>query len=158
MIYTIGIDPGAKGAICIFKDTKIYALFKFDKTIRSWIPIFEKFKNKDTIVYLEEVHSMPKQGVKSMFSFGQRFGEIIGALESFKYEYKLVAPKIWQKDFFELMGKKRENFIDVKEGIASIINDNKIQGKFDIARARVDKINTDLTDAIAIAYTYSRKV
>lgn len=48
-------------------------------------------------VCLESVHSMPGQGVKSMFSFGQRFGELNGMLQTLGLGYSLLRPKEWQK-------------------------------------------------------------
>lgn len=80
----ISIDPGAAGAISVFRDKDL--LFVFD------IPFLTIEKQKvmdfksarsiidseiDTVdaVFIEAVSSRTGQGVKSMFSFGERFGE-----------------------------------------------------------------------------------
>ena len=34
-----------------------------------------------------------------MFSFGQNFGWIMGALEAFRIRYELVLPQTWKKEF-----------------------------------------------------------
>lgn len=47
--------------------------------------------------FIEEVHSMPKQGVASTFSFGKCFGAILGVLAALGVPYELVSPKMWRK-------------------------------------------------------------
>ena len=39
---------------------------------------------------------MPGQGVTSMFSFGQRYGELIGLAVALQLPITLVTPKEWQ--------------------------------------------------------------
>lgn len=91
----VGIDPGQSGSLC----------FNFGKTVS-----FQDFKSKGIIGYVEalktiqpdmviveKVHAMPKQGVASTFSFGQRFGEIEGMLQTLRLSYMLVPPQVWQK-------------------------------------------------------------
>lgn len=153
-MIVIGIDVGAKGALCLIKNNKVEYLIPF-KTINSYIPLLQRFKNiKDINVYVEEVHSMPNQGVKSMFSFGQRFGEIIGCLETLGIKYNLVLPQQWQKQFFikEGINKNKDN---TKEQIADIIYNKFLYLSSKLIK-RTGRINTDLTDAIAIAYTYMK--
>lgn len=53
----------------------------------------------ETVVCLEHVHAMPKQGVSSMFSFGVNFGFIQGVLMAFGMPYELVTPQKWKKEF-----------------------------------------------------------
>lgn len=86
MIYA-GVDPGAQGAIAIFNDFTLIDVLDIS---------FETFGKQKTIdvsglaceildvaqvspldhVFIEEVASRTGQGVKSMFSFGERFGEM----------------------------------------------------------------------------------
>ena len=49
------------------------------------------------MVSVEQVSSMPGQGVKSMFSFGQRLGELEGMLQALKIGYIQTRPQAWQK-------------------------------------------------------------
>jgi hypothetical protein len=48
---------------------------------------------------LEQVHSMPQQGVSSTFKFGTGYGYCMGVLNAFAIPYKLVTPQAWQKHF-----------------------------------------------------------
>jgi hypothetical protein len=52
---------------------------------------------KPTMVTVEDVFSMTGQGVKSVFSFGQRLGEIEGMLQTLEIGYVKVRPQVWQK-------------------------------------------------------------
>jgi len=49
-------------------------------------------------VWLEKVHSMPKQGVASTFTFGERFGKLKGTIEALYISYQLVTPQAWKKE------------------------------------------------------------
>lgn len=49
------------------------------------------------MIAVEAVSSMPGQGVKSMFSFGQRYGELQGMLTTFKLGFDIIRPQQWQK-------------------------------------------------------------
>ena len=96
MVY-IGIDPGAKGSMCLISNGKV--LFKdFDlKDYSSTLKAFLDTDDTELMVAIEKVHAMPGQGVSSSFSFGQRLGELEGMLTALQIPYELVAPKDWQK-------------------------------------------------------------
>ena len=96
MVY-IGIDPGAKGSMCVIGNGNV--LFK-DFDLKEYSSILKAFLNTDDtelMVAIEKVHAMPGQGVSSSFSFGQRLGELEGMLTALQIPYELVAPKDWQK-------------------------------------------------------------
>jgi len=90
----IGIDVGAKGAMSIVTGSNIEFIdFDLDKYII-------KLKSLEPSAYrigVEIIHSMPRQGVKSMFSFGQRLGEIVGILKVLDFKYYMITPQQWQK-------------------------------------------------------------
>lgn len=56
---------------------------------------------------LEEVHSMPKQGVTSSFSFGMNFGQWQGLLSGYDMEWETVTPQVWKRTF-GLIGKDKD--------------------------------------------------
>lgn len=105
MIY-IGIDPGLRGAVAIIDGTDVKL---FD------VPTAETGKgtrrdyliaNMSSIVdvpagnvfsVIEAVHSMPKQGVASSFSFGRGLGIWEGILSAYRIPYAKVAPQTWKK-------------------------------------------------------------
>jgi crossover junction endodeoxyribonuclease RuvC len=51
----------------------------------------------ETIAYVEQVGSMPGQGVASMFSFGHAAGVIQGVLGAFRIPVRMVTPQAWKK-------------------------------------------------------------
>jgi len=97
----VGIDPGQSGGVAYIdlegcrswaepmptlgKDIDAYAVSDW---LRDWQP--------DTVI-VEKVHSMPKQGVVSMFRFGLGFGRILGVLEALAIPYRLVTPQEWKR-------------------------------------------------------------
>ena len=46
---------------------------------------------------LEKVHSMPGQGVVSMFKFGTNFGWGQGVMDALSIPYELITPQRWMK-------------------------------------------------------------
>ena len=94
-MYYIGIDPGKTGAMAVLSITGGFlAVHDFEES-------FDELKklalNQPTMVYLEEVHSMPKQGVASTFAFGENFGWWKGILQAFGVPFKTIRPQDWQK-------------------------------------------------------------
>lgn len=53
---------------------------------------------------LEKVHSMPKQGVKSTFTFGQQYGFCRAMLIAHSFRFTEVAPGVWQRKMGCLSG------------------------------------------------------
>lgn len=100
----IGIDPGAKGFVCVCCGG-----------VYTHIPLRESPKSKginpavlkelrgisergDCVCCIESVHAMPGQGVSSTFTFGQNFGMILGVVSANSIPYELVSPNKWQKE------------------------------------------------------------
>ena len=103
MDFYIGVDPGNSGAAAMINaNHQIIDVFKFkDATMRD---IFETFvewatwPEGDMKIYamIEKVHSMPAQGVKSVFTFGENFGALQMALTASGIPYDYVTPQRWQ--------------------------------------------------------------
>lgn len=49
------------------------------------------------LVYIERVHSMPKQGVASSFNFGMGYGLWQGIVAGLGWSMELVTPQQWMK-------------------------------------------------------------
>lgn len=100
----IGIDPGKKGAFAIIAE-KTVSVFPYEEDSfvdqMSWL-----YGIPDCICALEKVHSMPKQGVSSTFSFGENFGFIQGVLKAFSIPFELVPPQKWKREFSVTAEKK----------------------------------------------------
>lgn len=152
----IAIDVGAKGSLChLDKDNNIIKFLRFDKTgLRTYsnyilsVPEF-------TPIIVERVNAMPRQGVTSMFSFGERLGEIRAILLILERMYTELRPTDWQKLFCKYTGLKLDKTSNTKEQIANEVS--KIF-KLDWLYRKTGKINTDFTDSIAMAYAYLRNL
>jgi Holliday junction resolvasome RuvABC endonuclease subunit len=98
-ISYLGIDPGMSGALALV-------------TCRGdllWVEDMPEPLHGAAIVDLldtsftayraaiEDVHSMPGQGVSSTFKFGMGFGIVLGALGARRIPYTLVTPNRWKK-------------------------------------------------------------
>ena len=102
----IGIDPGANGYLC-----------QWDGSRYTWYPLREDRNSKgvnpavldtlqaasaqNSIVCIEQVHSMPLQGVASTFTFGFNVGYIEGVVAAFKLPICKVTPTKWQRVMIE---------------------------------------------------------
>lgn len=101
----IGIDPGKSGGIAFAFDGN-YDAIKMPATLAD---VFSELVNAtcDATALIEKVGPMPKQGVKSMFSFGENYGALQMVLTALGCPWDLVTPAKWQKEF-GLYGKKLE--------------------------------------------------
>jgi crossover junction endodeoxyribonuclease RuvC len=112
MTLFIGIDPGLHGAIAIYNTEGVCPLHVRD------IPVHELTVNgkkrlqidkhelslmlkgyQGARAFVEDVHSMPKQGVASSFKFGFVAGCIQQAVVDAVFELRLVQPNVWKRRF-----------------------------------------------------------
>ena len=129
MIY-IGIDPGLNGAVGVINDGPILGgpptplcpivydtptvLVEGEKTKRKYLTtamafLLEPFKDReDVLVVLESVHSMPRQGVASSFTFGQGLGMWQGIIAAYKLSLEMPSPQRWKKAIMADQGKEKE--------------------------------------------------
>jgi crossover junction endodeoxyribonuclease RuvC len=118
MTMIVGIDPGVMGAIGLF-DTERYGGAVWDMPVHEVVAkkkskafvrrsvngggvaeiIYEAtHRNSDIEIVVEKVTAMPGQGVSSVFSLGDSFGCIRGAVEAMGYKLTLVRPSQWKGD------------------------------------------------------------
>lgn len=96
----IGIDPGANGCLCHLTDDDATFIDFKKEGLTGYIQYLTEIHlstGKKPLIVLERVHAMPGQGVKSMFSFGQRLGELEGVLQALSLAYVFSRPQEWQK-------------------------------------------------------------
>ena len=108
--YYLGFDPGKKGYMCLYNagysGYKHYPLFDGNRLNREMLEVLEKLSKTYTMMaVVEQVHSMPHQGVASTFSFGTNYGMLIGMLETLGIPYTTVTPGKWQKYICEAVDK-----------------------------------------------------
>jgi len=96
---TIGIDPGKSGGIAWIDERGRMCVEKMPETLRDLWDFIVTFHDHDTgcKAYLEQVHSMPGQGVSSSFTFGQGYGALEMALIAAGIPFERVTPQKWQK-------------------------------------------------------------
>lgn len=116
MRFILGLDPGKSGAWALYNLTtnsvrvgafnpknEYLELHSLIDTIKKEL---ECYSRNDFLVVIEKVHSMPKQGVKSMFSFGTSYGILIGFCQALVLPHVFVPPQIWKREI--LMGTLKD--------------------------------------------------
>ena len=103
----IGIDPGKNGGVAVISEIPEHEAtisFKCPKTpvemaytLVSTIPTHVPYS--DVLVTIEHVHAMPKNGVVSMFSFGQNLGQWEGILGAFELNVVYTGPRTWMQHY-----------------------------------------------------------
>jgi crossover junction endodeoxyribonuclease RuvC len=121
MIY-IGIDPGLSGAVAVINDTAPVLhsvhdtptiLVEGEKTKRKYHAaamalLLKPFEGTPALVVLENVHSMPKQGVASSFCFGEGLGIWKGIIAAYGLALEMPSPQRWKKLLLADQGKEKE--------------------------------------------------
>ena len=93
----IGIDPGEKGALG-FISTGVTNVIPFDPSV--YIITLKSFKNADDcICCIEDVHSLPREGVTSAHRFGRTIGWLYGVLDTIGIPYQPIKPQRWKAEF-----------------------------------------------------------
>lgn len=97
----VGIDPGASGGIAFFHRSRSWTWHPMpgsDLELREIADSIEQISSEigvEPYVTIELVHSMPGQGVASMFKFGMGYGAVRQAFCKMPTEF--VHPRTWQK-------------------------------------------------------------
>lgn len=94
----IGIDPGASGAIALIHSGILHTV-RMSETAHDVAAFLRNWQEADDAMFafVEQVHSMPKQGVSSSFKFGTSYGFLKGLLTGMKIPFEEVTPQRWQK-------------------------------------------------------------
>ena len=114
-MYYLGIDPGVGGAFALicadFIDENRWMAYAADMPYHTLIINKQKRRKVDLAgvvhylqqnaaviehAFVENPHSMPKQGVVSAFSFGYGCGAVQMAVQALKIPYTLVDPSAWK--------------------------------------------------------------
>jgi len=101
---TLGIDPGASGAIVLLEDGHpiewtAMPTIKIGTATRVNAAALTDFIASCCCdhVFVEQVHAMPGQGVTSMFNFGHSCGTVMGVLGAMCIPHTMVTPQAWKK-------------------------------------------------------------
>lgn len=99
----LACDPGAAGSLCCLFENGEAEFVDFKKeNLKGYIERFKAIQSAYNVIdirmiAIEKVASMTGQGVKSVFSFGQRLGELEGMLQTLNLGYIFIRPQEWQK-------------------------------------------------------------
>ena len=102
MKHYIGIDPGSHGYIVVLDENgKCIGSCAIEDSTEQDLTIFLQMANAyGCVCAMEDVHSMPGQGVSSTFAFGRNVGFLQGLLVAHQIPYTLVTPRKWQKEMW----------------------------------------------------------
>lgn len=92
----VGVDPGVSGSSVAILPSGEIATLRHDATERDIADWFAEIGKQEVFAMLEQVSAMPKQGVVSMFKFGQSFGLLRGLLIAGRVPFEMVTPVKWQ--------------------------------------------------------------
>lgn len=107
MSVYIGLDPGKKGAMAAVHEDGSVSVIPFDE--RRYIVFLGLIAGNDVKCCIEQVHSLPREGVKSVWSFGQNYGWITGILDAFGIPYQAVPPNKWKREYSLLKADKKQS-------------------------------------------------
>jgi len=125
----IGIDPGAKGGVAIYDETKDkMVLHKCPETPKEMAAIINTARIKDNNVFcvIEKVHAFPTDARSSAFKFGCNFGKWLGILGAYDIQTLEVTPQTWMKPLQPLPKIKRERKNELKQIAINLFPENKI--------------------------------
>lgn len=95
----VGIDPGLHGGLACIGEPLPIAIEPMPvsggEIDGHGLSLFLEAV-KASLVCIEKVHSMPKQGVASTFKFGKGYGTILGVCAAMKIHVELVTPQAWK--------------------------------------------------------------
>lgn len=126
----LAIDPGLKGGWALNDEdadngitniaTGVMPLM--GHMIDVW-PLAELIREYDVEkVYVEAVHSMPAQGVCSVFKFGTGFGQLLGLCQTLQVPYQLVTPQAWKKEVLAGTPKDKNAAIETAHKLFPAVN------------------------------------
>lgn len=125
----IGIDPGAKGGVAIYDETKDkMVLHKCPETPKEMAAIINtaKVKDKNVFCVIEKVHAFPTDARSSAFKFGCNFGKWLGILGAYDIPILEVTPQVWMRPLQPLSKIKRERKNELKQIAINLFPENKI--------------------------------
>ncbi len=106
MKYFIGIDPGVTGGLCVIDEAgRLLHLESCPKTLKGQWEAISRARavtgeqRSNLMCAIESVHSMPKQGVRSVWTFSGNYHAWLMALVAAEVAYQQISPQRWMKHF-----------------------------------------------------------
>ena len=144
----IGIDPGINGGIALIEPHRVHAwrMPATDKDVKKLLEDCKYDGDGEVFCLIEEVHSMPGNSARSMFTFGQNYGMLRAMLVACYIPFETVTPTVWQKEF----GLTHRKITKTKKK-------NKHKAKAQELFPLIDPMTHALADALLIAEYAKRK-
>lgn len=141
MRKVIGIDPGKGGGMAVIdiESHDVMESVPMPPTLADISDFVERHRDA-VCAYIEIVHSMPKQGVSSTFTFGQYYGYVQMAVAAHKIRCVDVLPTKWQQSLGVKL-KKGESYAEHKR---------RLKGKAQQLFPK-EKVTLSVADALLIA-------
>jgi len=97
-MVVVGIDPGAKGSLCLLDTTSKHITFLSTYVspalIYDWLNAYSPIH----MIGMEDVHAIYGTSAGSNFKFGFNVGLLHGIIECTRIGMDLIQPKVWQKE------------------------------------------------------------
>ena len=112
----MGLDPGMNGGISLLLPDNGPLIWNLaGVTLHDMWIIVGGCKSYDGVTaFIEDVHSMPKQGVASSFKFGRHYGNLEAFLTAHQVPFIRVQPSAWQRSL-GLTRKSKEETTTAKK-------------------------------------------
>ena len=132
----LGVDPGLSGALSFYwgDHLDIFDMPTLPHGKKRAVDVYEvarivdMYSQATVAAYIENVHSMPNQGVASSFNFGMSCGLVRGVIAANFIPVEMVTPQVWKRYFsltsdktlarreaFERFPKNYTQFVRVKD-------------------------------------------
>lgn len=142
----IGIDTGQKGGIALLADGEAQA-YPMPDTVAKIVMMIKEMAQQGCTLAVERAQPMPKQGVTSVFSYGQHYGIFEAIAACLKMPYISIRPVEWKK----AMGLNSDK-------TCSIIEAERLFPSIDLIPPRCRKPSDGIAEALLIAEYARRKL
>jgi hypothetical protein len=112
----LGCDPGFTGALAAIdgESVEVYDAPVLTVGTKRFMDLIAmktlllKWRDRNAHFFIEKVHSFPGSSGRSMFSFGQGYGEWRGEAVAFGYPLTEVEPAKWKSVMCDGLGKDKD--------------------------------------------------
>lgn len=155
----LGVDPGSSGGgyVILSLDGQVLStgVFSHGSPHDFAEALRESYIGSIAFSWIEKVHSMPGQGVVSMFSFGENYGIIQGVLSALNIPYETKSPIEWQR-LIGITPRTRKNKKTGTEQESKSQWKNRLKSKAQQLFPKI-KITLQIADALLIAEAARRE-
>lgn len=108
-----------------------------DFTAVAWLVKLCLLESKNLTAVIEKVSAAPKQGVSSMFRFGEGYGGLQGVLAALEVKTYLIPPSVWKNGLAGLQSASKADSLTLARGLfkshASLFARQKDNGRAEAA-------------------------